>query len=531
MGTNFRDWLNSYKDYTKRMSIPDRELPSLPDHLHRLAGAGPADRQDLHVQASEWYEAHGQQAQAVEHALAGQAWARAAYLADQQADKLLYLGRTAGLEAWLARLPDQELRTWPRLQIVQAQLCLWDERLQQAGKLLEQISVRLRHAGRRAELHLPGSDLAGGGRQEIQGQLDTVRAGLALQAGRIELALELGRAAQQALPLSRPVWRGLAVSCLGRALEAAGDLDQACGAYAQARSEAGQAESLLAERDLRPGSLEQTRPGLVVRFGLQQLDCLLALGRVQAGLQACQELLGQVLANPAVAPAQAAALYIRWALLLAERGRGDEALAAVLQAQALAGSTASTQAQVAQARARVHLARHEYPAARQALAAIPTNWEQPHLTLDNLRIDIELGAGHPGAARQIFADLGLDPAGDLADEPDGLQRSAARLLLAQGQAGLARQRLAALHARERRRAGELAGMETLILLALACQALADEQASLDALSQALFLAAPQNWVGPFLRYGQPLARLLYRAAAQDIQPDFINLLLDRLLVE
>ena len=148
-----------------------------------------------------------------------------------------------------------------------------------------------------------------------------------------------------------------------------------------------------------------------------------------------------------------------------------------------------------------------------------------------MRIDIELSAGQPGAARRRFADLGLDPARDLADEPDGLQRSAARLLLAQGQAGLARQRLAALHARERRRSGELTGMETLILLALACQALADEQASLDALSQALFLAAPQNWVGPFLRYGQPLAHLLYRAAAQDIQPDFINLLLDRLLVE
>jgi hypothetical protein len=71
-------------------------------------------------------------------------------------------------------------------------------------------------------------------------------------------------------------------------------------------------------------------------------------------------------------------------------------------------------------------------------------------------------------------------------------------------------------------------VETLVLMSLGLQAIEAHQASLDALSQALFLAAPQNWVGPFLRYGREMARLLYRAGVQDIQPEFIIQLLDRI---
>lgn len=486
--------------------------PGLPAHLLRPGGVDASDLPGLHLQASEWHEAQGQPEAAIRHALAGGAWSRAAYLIDQEADAALGQGRSSELAVWLEGLPQRCLDAWPRLLIVQAYLHLPTGEIERAQTLVDRAAQRLQHPQAPATIHLPASDHTCGGLPEALGHLEAVRAELALHTGRIELALELARQALPRLPLDRPFWRSLAAGCVGTAQGRAGKLTDASRYFAQARTEAGLA-----------GSRES---GL--RFGIQQLDCLWALGRPQEGEKVCQELIQGLLARSpgqeACDPSQSARLYARWGRLLAELGQAEEAQAAALEALVMAGEDPAARAEAVLALARIYLALGMVEAARQALTGHP-EWlaGQPQETA-TLRIEVALSRRQSSQAGRVFSEIGLDPESSLADQPVELRRLAARWLLAQGRARPAVQRLLALHERQT----QACEIETLLLLALAYQAIEAEQASLDALSQALFLAAPQGWIGPFLRYGREMARLLYKAGAQDIQPEFIARLLDRM---
>ena len=72
-------------------------------------GAGAGTVATLHCRASAWYEAHGSVADAVQHALAGTDWDRAARLIDQHALALGAAGQTAH-GAWLARHAARRVR-------------------------------------------------------------------------------------------------------------------------------------------------------------------------------------------------------------------------------------------------------------------------------------------------------------------------------------------------------------------------------------------------------------------------------------
>lgn len=483
--------------------------PRLPDHLRSRAASQPDNSSWLHVLASEWAETQGALELAIQHALYGQDWARAAYLIDDLADSLLGGDRAGDLHGWLLALPGAVLQAWPRLRLIQAQFYLRNAELERAGLLLDEIRSQVANPDRLASLHLPSGGPRAEGSPELHGHLDELRAELALESGRVELALELARRALQELPLSRPVWRCLAAGCLAQALIDAGEIGQAGHFFAQAGWEAAQAGN-------------QT---LQTINGLGRIECLWKLGRLQAALETCLELLRSMLEQGRAGGPLAGRLYARWAELLVEVGQWDEALAAAGQARSLGGDSQPAAGEARLALARVHLARREHPAARQILARGVALPEEDSLEAGLLRIEVELAAADNQAARQLFETLNPDRLSRLDREEQRVDRLEARLLLAQGRAGEALARLRALD-RHRFGAGHLpAELDRLILLARAFQAAGSEQAALDMLSQALFLAAPESWLQPFLKHGRAITRLLYRAAAQDIQPDFINQLL------
>jgi LuxR family maltose regulon positive regulatory protein len=68
-------------------------------------------------------------------------------------------------------------------------------------------------------------------------------------------------------------------------------------------------------------------------------------------------------------------------------------------------------------------------------------------------------------------------------------------------------------------------LETLILIALAHQALDDEDRAVATLGRALCLAEPGGYVRTFLDEGPPMARLLYQAARRGIYPQYAGELL------
>jgi len=107
-----------------------------------------------------------------------------------------------------------------------------------------------------------------------------------------------------------------------------------------------------------------------------------------------------------------------------------------------------------------------------------------------------------------------------------------QVLLAQGRAAAERaplRRALALLEQQGREA-EPTGMswrriKALVLQALAYQALDEQVRAMEALEQALVLAAPEGYVRIFLDEGAPLLALLRQAAAQGIVPGYVSTLL------
>ena len=91
------------------------------EFLHsRLLYTQPDHVPELHRRAAEWYERQGLIDDAVAHALASEDWVYAARLIEQISQTLLMRGEMITLQNWLQALPDDLIRSRPRLCILMA---------------------------------------------------------------------------------------------------------------------------------------------------------------------------------------------------------------------------------------------------------------------------------------------------------------------------------------------------------------------------------------------------------------------------
>jgi LuxR family transcriptional regulator, maltose regulon positive regulatory protein len=81
----------------------------------RVADESPQLVQSLHTRASDWYAAHGEPAEAIEHAVVGGDFARAADLLELGMPALARDRQEAKLRAWVERLPEEVLAGRPVL--------------------------------------------------------------------------------------------------------------------------------------------------------------------------------------------------------------------------------------------------------------------------------------------------------------------------------------------------------------------------------------------------------------------------------
>jgi LuxR family maltose regulon positive regulatory protein len=72
---------------------------------------------ELHLRASIWYEQHGERSEAIDHALAGEDFERAADLIELAMPELRRDRREATLRSWLTVIPDELVRVRPVLNI------------------------------------------------------------------------------------------------------------------------------------------------------------------------------------------------------------------------------------------------------------------------------------------------------------------------------------------------------------------------------------------------------------------------------
>ena len=463
---------------------------------------------DLHRRASAWYEQHGLQAEAVEHALSAFDFERAARLVKQVAGALLWKsGELSTLLGWLEVLPEQVKHTHPRLLLDHAWALLWSG---QVTTLELHLQVAERALAESIGSQSPVPHIA---RQTMQGELAAIRAELARQRGDVSGAIELAQQALAYLPEDAQWLRGIASGLLGGAYRLRGDVVAASRAYKETIRASQASDNVpvaliamgqLAQLQTMQGQLHQAAEtyqealNLAARWGVTTSPALgvalVSMGEVlrewndldQAerlllqGIGYCQQRGG--LAESALDGC------LSLARVFQARGEMDGALHMVQQAEQMGGDYHYA-ARVTAFQAKLWLAQGNVQAA--------TGWAA-RLQHD-LNVDSELAYEHLDGYI-VLARLAI-VRGSLTEALGLLER----LLQLAEPAGLT---------------GKV--IEVLVLQALSFQAQGNPPQAMMALSRAFELAEPQGYIRIFVDEGEPMLALLHHAASRGVAPDYLD---------
>jgi LuxR family maltose regulon positive regulatory protein len=457
---------------------------------------------ELHRRASQWYEANGLIPEAVSHALASDGLERAADLIEWTGWSLLIRGEVRTLRGWLDRLPDELTRYRPQLGILYA----W--------------SLALTGDGERVEPFLQGVDL-----EQVPGEVAAVRAYVASLHDEMSLATRLARQVFYHLPESKWFSRGMAALVLGMAPLNSGEPAAAIQALSEAirLSQAGGrtylafiATTMLAEALQMQGRLHEAQ-------GTQQQALQLAAG-------------GSDRPAPFVGLAHVglSRLFYEWDDLESAQREAEKGV----ELCRLGGLVEPLPAGLF-ILAQVRLARGDLDQAAwliQETEQVAQRYENEYVLARTTGLRMRLWLADPD---RVPADRWW--ARDLSSAEGGTaylcelgQLARVRALLARAVAATPVDRDPVREALElltgllegARAAGRVANtIEGLILQAHALQILGDGEQALGALACALDLAASGSYVRLFIDEGEPMARLLRRAVAQEIAPAYAGRLL------
>ncbi len=186
---------------------------------------------ELHRRASKWYEQNGTPRDAIKHSLQAQDFERAATLIEQEIKSTLSRGSVTTLVRWAEALPEEIVRTQPRLRMYQgwamflnAQGLLAQETLQDAKEIVQ----ALRPSGEK---------------DALRGELAAMLATIAAVRQEMPQAIEEAREALTYLPEDDLTSRARANRALGVAYGSIGDTNKAIQKYSQAKALALAAEN------------------------------------------------------------------------------------------------------------------------------------------------------------------------------------------------------------------------------------------------------------------------------------------------
>jgi LuxR family maltose regulon positive regulatory protein len=456
---------------------------------HRLEVASTHELAQLHRRASRWYAANGLPADAVQHALAGSDWERAATLTLDLSESMLKRGEVATLLGWLQALPDEEVCTRP-------QLCLsysW------ALILTSQLDA--------AEFYLRRAEQAAEDAPVLLGDIVAAQAFIARTRGDDQRTIEISRRALSLLPPDNPAGRSAVAVNLGIAHWSSGHLAEA--------------EQALMEADHAAQRSGNT---------YARLTALGFLGMAQAAqgrLHQAAELLRQTIRLGGQSPAIALA-HSALSALLYEWNDLEVAADHVQRAIELSQRGGNVEIQIGGYRtlARVKQAQGDAAAALDALEnahRLTRDSDVPpllHARNGACHVQVALAQGDlPTAIRwaeQVTQDADASPFYPL------LGLTPARLLLARDERAAAAKQLAGWYETAVRAGWQYGIIEVRALQALAAPT-PDEALAL--LADGLALAQPEGYVRTFVDEGEPLAALLREAAAQGIAPEYVRRLL------
>ncbi|MGD1864605.1 MAG: LuxR C-terminal-related transcriptional regulator [Phormidesmis sp.] len=480
----------------------------------------PEQLPSLHRQASEWYEQNGLFSDAIRHALAAQAFERAADLIEQVWPAMRNRQQEATVLGWLKVVPDPLIRARPVLSVV------YGLSLLNTGQP-DGVEFHL-HNAEQALAKVEGlmTNLETEQYRSLSASIANARAFCAQSLGDFTGAIAYAEQALTLLPPGDKNERGVTAAFLGLAYWTSGDVAAAYQSFSEALAVFQKLGSIeiavsatlgLANMGLAQGQLQTTvktceqtlqmaeqlaekQPGSVMR-GLA--DVYLGLSEIryeQGDLATASQLLqkGEVLLEQG---AVSGIDYLWWlvkAQLTAAQGDLDAALDQLQEA------------------AQLYRRRSPIPNVRPVEALKVRWWVQQG------RLTEALGW-------MQGCELSVD------DEPAYLREyehlTLARVLIAQHRSdseerihrviGLLTRLLAAAEAKER--VGSV--IKILVVLALAHEAQGDLPAAITPLERALPLAKPEGYVRIFAECGTPMARLLQAAMTRGITPVYTTRLL------
>jgi len=198
----------------------------------RLTDHPDARRITLHRRAGEWWEANGDRAEAIRHALAAGDVAWAAELIELAVPSLRRTRQDSTLRTWMDALPEEVFADRPVLDLGRVGSRMVTGDIEGVGEILDRIEGWLGH-------HRPTDTMVAHDRDELArlpGQAAMYRAGLALLTGDVAATVAHG---ERATMLSDPgdhLGQGAAAALIGLAQWTSGDLGSAARRYEDAIS-------------------------------------------------------------------------------------------------------------------------------------------------------------------------------------------------------------------------------------------------------------------------------------------------------
>ncbi|MDQ4089307.1 MAG: LuxR C-terminal-related transcriptional regulator [Actinomycetota bacterium] len=462
------------------------------DVLHaRLLDAEPGMVAILHRRASGWYEQHGDRSEAIEHALQGRHFERAAELIERAAPSMRRARQETTLRRWISEVPDDLFDARPVLLLaaVGARMASGDPT--GAESLMRRVESSLDPTDPSATPIVYDEEEF----RRLPAQVQIYRAALALLAGDIDRTRTHAQGALARTEPSDHLGRGSASALLGLAAWTVGDLETAHDRYAGALQAFVDADYLA---DV-----------LGVSLGLA--DIQLAQGRLGDAERTFESGLTLTRDHPGLRGA--ADMHVGLSEVLLERsdlqGAGDE-----LRAGRELGEHAGLPQYPYRwrvAAARLALAEGDPAAALdlvdQAERVYNTDFSPSVRPIAALKARVHLAMGDIEAAMRWAESRGVTVNDELSYVREFEHLTLARILVARREAGalgFISRLLAAADAGGRRRSA----IELLVLRSLAHDGRGDRGGSITALEGALVRAEADGYVRVFTDEGPAMTALL-----------------------
>ncbi len=188
---------------------------------------------ELHLRASRWYEQNELQMEAIEHALSGKDFERAADLIEQQAEAIWERGEHAKLLRWTNKIPKEILFTKPNLAIFLAWVQLETGEVHEAEMSLQAINQMIHSyqvegsIGSQGESSHPKTS-------HLKSRILVMRAMIGFRQADVPGIIKHAREALESLPETDLSWRAIAAMALGDSQYIAGDMNAANRALSEA---------------------------------------------------------------------------------------------------------------------------------------------------------------------------------------------------------------------------------------------------------------------------------------------------------